>query len=376
MDQPPFPFQHLDALTRTPGGRVVFIQHDAAHTSVPAPPRFMFGDCTHQVMHRYYQERHICATGLYIAADVELYAESLLFRDAVALASPEIHMNHDFLPAFLNDYHAHRHEIRRKPVNGKSVLLLGPGHTIYGHWLADFLPKLFMLVHAGYDLAEFRYLVPNNTPDFGLVLLDLLGITADRRVTYDVETDLVSPEVLFIPTMVRQSCRTAPLFNQAVAFARSLIWQRNGAPAIQPKRRIYVSRSEADKDNGTLLNRRTLLNRDRIEDRVRQAGFEIVHPEQHPLLEQFAMFRDAEAIIGEYGSALHTSIFSERNPIICALQGAGPSSTFLQSGICHALSQPMGYVFGPFNDDGAAFSIDEDAFATCLNLIFDGVPLA
>ncbi|HEX2943117.1 MAG TPA: glycosyltransferase family 61 protein, partial [Rhodopila sp.] len=194
--------------------------------------------------------------------------------------------------------------------------------------------------------------------------------------TYDVEADLVCPEVLFIPTMVRHSSRTAPLFAQAVSLVRSLIWQRNNMPPLQPRRRMYVSRSRVEEDKSAPLNRRTLLNRDRIETLARQAGFEIVHPEQHPLIEQFAMFRDAEAIIGEYGSALHTCIFSEQAPIICALQGAGPTSTFLQSGICHALDQPLGYVFGPATEDGSAFTIAEDAFTTCLDLIFSGAPLA
>jgi capsular polysaccharide biosynthesis protein len=206
-------------------------------------------------------------------------------------------------------------------------------------------------------------------------LLDLVGITADRRVVYDYETDLVSAEVLFIPTMVRQSCRTAPLFKQAVEFARRLIWERHPQPAVTTGRRIFVSRANAKRSEGRRPVR-TLMNRADIEAMAERAGFAVVHPETMPLLQQFAMFREAEAVIGEYGSALHSSIFSERQPIVCALQGAGPFATYLQSGIGHALGQPTGYVFGREVDEDRAFRIEPEAFAACLELVFGEVGLA
>ena len=97
------------------------------------------------------------------------------------------------------------------------------GYQIYGHWLADFLPKLFVLHRAGYKLNELHFLVPDDTPRFGIDLLDLLGITSERCIL-DKEEEVIRADRLLIPTMVRTNSRTSPLFGAATRFVTSLIW--------------------------------------------------------------------------------------------------------------------------------------------------------
>jgi capsular polysaccharide biosynthesis protein len=97
------------------------------------------------------------------------------------------------------------------------------GYQIYGHWRADFLPKLFVLHRAGHEPDELRFLVPDDTPRFGIDLLDLLGITPQQCILYK-EEEVIRADRLLIPTMVRTNSRTSPLFGAATRFVTSLIW--------------------------------------------------------------------------------------------------------------------------------------------------------
>jgi predicted O-methyltransferase YrrM len=108
-----------------------------------------------------------------------------------------------------------------------------------------------------------------------------------------------------------------------------------------------------------------------------RAGFSIVHPEKLPLIEQVRLFKGARELVGEYGSAMHGSIFSPPDTIVGALRGSARHPAFIQSGIGQSLGQPTGYVFGPTDDRDPAqgFTVSEEDFADCLRLIFDGVPL-
>jgi capsular polysaccharide biosynthesis protein len=120
---------------------------------------------------------------------------------------------------------------------------------------------------------------------------------------------------------------------------------------------------------------RGLLNRDRIEQIATEAGFAIVHPEQMPLLEQFAMFDAARQILGEYGSAMHGTMFSPTGTTVGLLRGTGsPVAAFLQSAIGDSLEQPTGYIFGQTieGDPLERFTVHEEAWRTCLDLIFSG----
>ena len=77
-------------------------------------------------------------------------------------------------------------------------------------------------------------------------------------------------------------------------------------------------------------------------------------------------------IVGEYGSALHTSLFSRPGTTVCALRGSMGHPGFIQSGFGQALGQPTGYVFGEQVDQSGdgRFVIGEPDFAECLRTLF------
>jgi capsular polysaccharide biosynthesis protein len=175
--------------------------------------------------------------------------------------------------------------------------------------------------------------------------------------------------------MVRTNSRTSPLFGDAARFVASLVWRRSARPPVDGgMQRSFLSRALSDKEY-----RRRLLNRERIEQIAQDAGFAIVHPEQMPLLEQFALLGNARQIVGEYGSALHMSIFSAPGTMLAALLGNySPVAGFLQSAVGEALAQPTGYVFGETvaGHPMEPFTIPEEALRACLELIFGSNRLA
>ena len=366
--------QFLNSLPLRPDGEALYIPLCEAMHSVPPPPRFMFGDSPNDLMARYFSGSYCGPVGVYCLTNISLFGQALLFRDNIIFQCHEIQVHHGTLSSFINGYRSAVGQIQIRPESGKCVLLLGPGYQIYGHWLVDFLPKLFVLQTAGFDLTSLKYLIPANTPKFGFDLLDLFGVTEENRVIYDSGVEVIRPQQLIIPTMARTNSRTSRLFGDAVKFMASRIWERHRRPAVPgDMTRIFISRARANR------RFRPLLNRDRIEQIAAEAGFFIVHPEQLPLLEQFAIFDNASQIMGEYGSALHASIFSGAGTMLCALRGSGsPIAGFLQSAIGDALNQPTGYVIGETvaEDSMESFSLSEDALQTCLRLIFSGKTLA
>jgi hypothetical protein len=97
------------------------------------------------------------------------------------------------------------------------------------------------------------------------------------------------------------------------------------------------------------------LNRQAIEKIAADRGYALVRPETLSMVDQINMFSRAESIVGEYGSALATA----HHP------------GFLQSGLCQAMGQKIGYVFGAagWHDVEQEFSIPEDDFKTALTLV-------
>jgi capsular polysaccharide biosynthesis protein len=108
------------------------------------------------------------------------------------------------------------------------------------------------------------------------------------------------------------------------------------------------------------------------------AGFTVLQPERLPFAEQVQHFAAARCIIGEYGSALHGSIFFQPGTVVCGLKEASANRlSFLQSGIGAVLDQPTGYVHCEpvVGDSIGSFRVPPDAFSKCLQLVFGSTPL-
>ncbi|MEO9189212.1 MAG: glycosyltransferase 61 family protein [Acetobacteraceae bacterium] len=363
-------FRNLQEAAAQAGSTITYIPLSDRADSLPVPPRFTFGPFASDLASRYYHEVLVLGTGLFVAKAITLSGHFLLSQGETIFACDQLHLSSGVLAPLVTSLDLTRFSRRTRIEPGRCVMLLGPGLEIYGHWLVDFLPKLYVLHAAGYDIETLRYALPADTPAFGLALLHLLGIGEDQLILYDPLFETVLADELLIPTMVRTNSRAAQPFADAATFLGRRINDRHGVgPPSALARRLYISRARSGRQV------RRLLNRERIEQLAQEVGFSVVHPEHLPLLDQIRLFQGATHIMGEYGSALHAAIVSPPGTIVCALRGSGsPIAGFLQSSIGYALRQPTGYIIGPARDGDRleSYEIAERDFALCRDLVFGG----
>jgi capsular polysaccharide biosynthesis protein len=349
-----------------PGGAVDFISLYPATSLIPAPPRFTYGTFGAELASGYFRHAHLWEIGVYRLRGFDIFGPFVMCKEGEPFFAPETNLH----PAHIDQMVATSGDPRfprpRQLVTGTAALITGPGYTVYGHWLSDFLPKLYLLQAIGYDIRRLHYLLPSDTPRFGRAWLELLGIPPENVISFDPTGALTWVEELLLPTIFHNGVRVSALLNNAAKFLLAQVNELAGRPApVRQPRRIFLSRARASQS-------RPLLNRQRIEEIAGAAGLELVHPESLSLLEQVRLFGEASVLVGEYGSALHGSLFSAPGTTVCNLRGSLDHPGFIQSGIGHALRQPTGYVFG--ETDGQAsdgrFTISEAAFAECLAALF------
>lgn len=330
----------------------------AAHT-IPPPPRITLGPVTPANLWALSQPETAAAgcyslenatiapTGVPIAGGVALHGEAFLHPRHLVVAISD-RLNAADLPA--------RH------IDGKLAVLVGPAHETWGHWLTDFLPRLWVLQQAGHDLASLRYLVPSDIKPFAGALLDLVGIPAAARISYAHWEEIITADEALLPTGLRYHNRFASCFADATAFWLARLRQNAGQTAPDASRaRLFLSRATAPQE-------RVLRNRAAITALAERNGLSVVIPEQMGIEEQAALFSGAALLAGEYGSALHNSVFMAPGTGVLALRGAFRHPDFVQTGIAAALKQEVAYVFGASEGSDAAyqFSIDPAAFERAL----------
>jgi capsular polysaccharide biosynthesis protein len=334
-------------------GRVTDLS-EPAHSAFRAPD-FLVGAVNAEFLRTYAAQSLVLGTALFHVKHASVTAEGVVFTDGRLNTCNEL--NTDL--AYVEHYHAGTRErfdrLTAVTVTDPVVLLTGPGHLVYGHWLVDFLPKLYLLSLAGYRFSRLRFLIPADTPAFALAWLDLLGIGPGQLLRYDRLANVVVCRELIVPTALRFGSRASPLFRQAAAFLTRHVENRLFRRRSR-NRRLFVSRSS----NAVTLNNRTLLQREAFEAQARARGFEIVRPEILSIPDQVRLFASADMLCGEYGSGLHGSMFCRPGATIMAARDDGIALGFLQSGIDQTLGHANGYVIGAGTPQGdGGFSVDE-----------------
>lgn len=346
------------------------LRHLLRASSHPRPaPHFIYGPQDPNSLRHFHNDQYQPPASVAFVRDVDVLGPwfitgALLVRgevdfrcDGIAL-DPETEESRARLREHLTATAEGRRTTRHVP--GQTVLLATNGHQIYGHWLVDFLPKLHLIELAGLDLHRVRVLLPSNMGEFGEAFLRLLGLSDEQFVRYDPDRETIHAEELVVPTTLRWGGRCSPLFADAVACLNERL-DRFGRLPTPSLRRAFLSRVPGG---------RPLVNQDRIETLAAAAGLTVVHPERMPLVEQIALFRGVRRVVGQYGSALHATIFSRPGVVVGGLHGPLPA-TFdaLQSGIAERLGQPTGYVFGTAasgHGDAWAMTVAEADLAACL----------
>jgi capsular polysaccharide biosynthesis protein len=339
---------------------IAFSPVAAASRTPPPPPLFLLGPGNSAIFEELFAQTATDAVGCYRITDATLAPTGVAIRDGVAFSSPSfLHPSHHVaqVAARTLSLDAPEHHVR-----GPLAVIYGPGHETYGHWLVDFLPRLWVLARAGYDIHTLRYAVPPNLVPVAVHLLGRAGVRPSQLVLHRYWKETMRTDVLLMPTGLRTQNRVSACFADATRFwAGGLL--RASAHLPGAGARLFISRAR-------MPAARVLPNRAGIEAIAAARGYAIVHPQTMSLPAQAAMFARARAVVGEYGSGLHGSVFSPPATVVVGLRGTARHPSFVQSGVCAALGQRAGYVLGPTQGEvEQSFMIQPEDFERALDLV-------
>ncbi|NHN84899.1 DUF563 domain-containing protein [Acetobacter musti] len=336
----------------------------------PRPdPAFIYGEFPEESLRHYRGQDGMPDVYVYGLRDVTVIGPwfrsgALLVQNGIRLKCNDIALNPEdeaSLERFSEDIAERRAGNRvLRAIDEPVVLLATNGHQIFGHWLVDFLPKFHLLALAGISLNEVRILLPTNMGAFARDMMLTMGIREDQLLEHDPDAEVLQCRTLIVPTTLRQAGRCHPMYADAVATINEMIDRTRAVPDAS-LRRIFVTR-------GPQFGRR-LYGIVEAEEIARAHDFTIVRPEELPISEQIALFRGAREIVGPYGSALHSSIFSRPGAKVAAIHAQLPQTfDVLQSGISERIGQITGYIFGKsVPDDPTGIRFDAPPFRACLD---------
>ena len=236
-------------------------------------------------------------------------------------------------------------------------LISAAGQHVYGHWLLDVIPRL-LLSNELSGQPEAPFYAPR-IPDWGLALATAAGIDVSNRVQSGKE--LVFVRRLEIPTFIRKGVVLDEVRSVAT-------WQRLKSGQARDLTRcageegslLYVSRAN--------WGSRTLSNAREVEQWVKSYGFRIVHPETMTLRQQMDAFAAARLIIGEDGSGMHNSVFSDRHAHIGVISMG--RTNFYHASIANTKRHSVGYlpaVRTDLNDNTASWALPRNVLEQYLD---------
>lgn len=238
-------------------------------------------------------------------------SNSLIFTDNEILPDAfRHHLEQDLLnPRMINiDKNFARIEDHIRPVetlDGAYFLLDSENSGHFGHLMTEVISRLWGWDRAKQQNPELKTIfkirhVNERVPELESALFSAFGI--DRRDIFWVDH----------PVYLRTAYGATPMFHNAIPHyvhpeIRS-IWRRirdgldrSGSPSFE---RVFLSRRD------TLKNRRC-VNREDVERRFADAGFEIIYPEDLSLGHQAGLMEGARVVAGFGGSAMFNTLFSE-----------------------------------------------------------------
>ena len=198
---------------------------------------------------------------------------------------------------------------RRRRLAGRFLWITDNWSGGYFHWLADTLPRLFVVK----DLATtVVLLIPSQYHDLEFVraslrLFDIAGI------------DYVQPHEVCISEQIVLPAHAAPSgdFNDALMQElREFILDSYGIDRrSEAHRRIYISRSGAAK--------RRIANEEEVIGILRDNDFEVVRFEDHPFEQQVRIAAATKYLVSNHGAGLTNMLFMPEGGRVLELRRDG-----------------------------------------------------
>ena len=121
------------------------------------PPAFFLGDLPAEMTYAFFAERRTGPVQCYRLSHVKLTVDGIVCADNNLLWSTLLNHPDYYVSQLIADFAPIIPDLPVRSVTGPCVMLSGPGSHIYGHWLVDILPRLFVLTCCGYSLQELMF---------------------------------------------------------------------------------------------------------------------------------------------------------------------------------------------------------------------------
>ena len=192
-----------------------------------------------------------------------------------------------------------------------AVLAHNSAYSNYAHWLFDVTPRLNLLERAGFGPDKIdHYLVGHSNLPFQWETLDLARIPREKVSQFTPDT-YVRADRLILPYSVMA------YQPEALAYIRRLggITPQETERRPTPGRRLFVSRADA--------SFRRLIGESELRPALEAMGFEFITLAGVGVYDTAQIFRDAEIVVGPFGSGLMNAVFCR--PGTKLLEILGPS---------------------------------------------------
>jgi Glycosyltransferase 61 len=214
----------------------------------------------------------------------------------------------------VNDNPLHHPRRNRVVIEEPALLVFGPGWGTYGHWLLDFLPRIFLAKQLlGSTLRDFVLPLPLDAPNWVTPMIQYFcGMDPARIRPYSRFDDLLLCRRVCLPSYLHDGMYAPhPLMRT--------FYEQFGNPGAPPtKRRICISRRNQE-GHGPGSARR-FEARKIMEQMAVSRGFEIVQPELLSFPDQVELFRSASCVLGEHGSGMHAAVFADPGAVVAVVR--------------------------------------------------------
>lgn len=259
----------------------------------------------------------ISSVGVYSLRACELRNLAFLFMDGKLVDEP------DLIPEYVrhsldtSSYWDVTSDLPVRTIDGVSLVTVSVVHGVYGHWILDILPRVWLAKLLLEDISKLNFIVPHGTPAFAIrILKEFFGIA--QMVTHDFVGERLRLEHALVPSLLHNDHYFHPAMNDFVAYllAHPLVVEARGARAREQKL-IYVTRQGFR--NTSQSYARTIVNENDVLALMDELGFQVVSPETMCWQDQIVLFAGARVIVGEAGSGLHNTLFSGASAAVVCL---------------------------------------------------------
>lgn len=175
------------------------------------------------------------------------------------------------------------------------------GH--FGHFMVESTARLWALEHLDQKIDSILYLPYRGATGANLRAMD--GMDAFFRLLGVDLPIMAHPTALRVERLILPELGFGWNERYAGSPAYRAFMQGRLRGAVKPEggEKLYVSRAKLNAQRGGVLGETV------IEENLARAGYEVFHPEKHPLEVQIARYRAAKKIVALDGSALHLAAY-------------------------------------------------------------------